>query len=127
MRISRYWLAPALALALGALTVGPAAAETMERTVEKTTTYRGTVSEINPTSSTIILRSETASAPTTYTYNKETKFVDSSGNVVSYEVIKNTPVTVQYTQEGDRMIVTKVIQQPTAVKKETTTTTTDMN
>ena len=127
MRISRFWLAPTRALALGALTAGPAAADMMEKTVEKTTTYKGTVSEINPTSSTIVLRSESSSAPTTYTYNKETKFVDSTGNVVSYEVIKNTPVTVQYTQEGDRMVVTKVIQQPTAVRKETTTTTTDMN
>ena len=127
MRNSRFWLAPALALALGALTVGPATAEMTERTVEKTTTYQGTVSEVNPTASTIILRSESSSAPTTYTYNKETKFVDTSGNVVSYETIKNTPVTVQYTQEGDRMVVTKVISQPAAVRKETTTTTTDMH
>lgn len=124
MRISRYLVAPVVALALGALTVGPAVADTV---VEKTTTYRGTVSEVNPTSSTIILRSETAAAPTTYTYNKETQFVDSEGKVVSYEVIKNSPVTVQYTQDGDRMIVTKVIQQPTVRKETTTTTTKEMN
>lgn len=54
---------------------------------------------------------------------KETIFTDESGKVVSYETIKDSPVTVQYTRDGDRMIVTKVMKQPT-VRKETTTTTT---
>lgn len=92
-------------------------------TTQKTTTYTGTVSEVDPSSSTIILRSESAPQPQTYTYNKETIFTDESGKVVSYETIKDSPVTVQYTRDGDRMIVTKVIKQPT-VRKETTTTTT---
>lgn len=92
-------------------------------TTQKTTTYTGTVSEVNPSSSTIILRSESAQ-PQTYTYNKETIFTDENGHVVSYDAIKDSPVTVQYTREGDRMIVTKVVKQPTTVRKETTTTTT---
>lgn len=115
-------LVPSLALAFGVMIAAPASAD-MER-VEKTTTYTGTVTEVNPTSSTIVLRSESAAAPQTYTYNKETVFVDDAGKVVSYEVIKNSPVTIQYTRDGDRMIVTKVIKQPSVVRKETTTTTT---
>jgi hypothetical protein len=115
-------LVPSLALAFGVMVAAPASAD-MER-IEKTTTYTGTVTEVNPTSSTIVLRSESAAAPQTYTYNKETVFVDDAGKVVSYEVLKNSPVTVQYTRDGDRMIVTKVIKQPSTVRKETTTTTT---
>lgn len=93
-------------------------------TTQKTTTYTGTVSQVDPSASTIILRSESAPQPQTYTYNKETIFTDETGKVVSYEAIKDSPVTVQYTRDGDRMIVTKVMKQPTTVRKETTTTTT---
>ena len=113
-------LVSALALA-GLVTAASVNADTI---TEKTTTYSGTVTEVNPSSSTIILRSQTSSAPTTYTYNKETVFVDPSGNVVSYDVIKDSPVTVSYRQEGDRMIVTKVeATGPRVQRRETTTTT----
>lgn len=112
-------LVSAMALA-GLMTA--AAVDAQMVTTQKTTTYTGTVTEVNPSSSTIILRSESA-APQTYTYNKETIFTDENGKVVSYESIKDSPVTVQYTREGDRMIVTKVVKQPT-VRRETTTTTT---
>ncbi len=120
MRFSRAIVVSSMALALG----GAVAAQA-DTVTEKTTTYEGVVSDVNPGSSTIVLRSETAAAPTTYTFNKETIFTDASGKVVSYEVIKNSPVTVQYTRDGDRMIVTKVVQRPTTVRKETTTTTTE--
>ena len=124
-KLGRALLVPSMALALGAMSASTVLAD-MEKTTtttEKTTTYQGTVSEVNPSSSTIILRSESSSAPTTYTYNKETIFTDDAGKVVTYEAIKDSPVTVTYTRDGDRMIVTKVTKNPT-VKKETTTTTT---
>jgi hypothetical protein len=115
----------AVACALGfGVTVASAQ---MTTTTEKTTTYSGTVSEVNPSASTIILRSESSSAPQTYTYNKETIFTDDTGKVVSYDAIKNSPVTIQYTRDGDRMIVTKVVKQPTTVERKTTTTTTTGN
>lgn len=109
------------ALALAGLV--SAASVNADVITEKTTTYSGTVSEVNPSSSTIILRGD-AAAPSTYTYNKETVFVDEAGKVVAYDTIKDSPVTVTYTREGDRMTVTKVMKQPTTVRKETTTTTT---
>jgi hypothetical protein len=121
MKLIRTLLVPSLALALGATAVHADMATTT--TTEKTTTYKGTISEVNPSSSTIILRSESAAAPTTYTYNKETIFADENGKVVTSEVMKDSPVTVTYTRDGDRMIVTKVTREP-SVRKETTTTTT---
>ena len=78
------------------------AADTAVTTTEKTTTYSGVVSEVNPTTSTIILKSETAPAPVTYNFTKETVFVDAQGDVVSYETIRNSPVTVEYISDpGD--------------------------
>ncbi len=120
MKLARVTLASALALG-GFLTAAAVNAD-MATTTTKTTTYEGTVSEVNPSASTIILRSESSAAPTTYTYNKETVFTDDQGKIVTYEAIKDSPVTVHYTRDGDRMIVTKVTKQP-SVRRETTTTT----
>ena len=118
-------LASALALG-GSAYVANADMATTTKTTEKTTTYSGTVSEVDPSSSTIILKSETATAPQRYTYTKETVFTDNAGHVVSYDTIKNSPVTVHYTRDGDRMIVTKVVQTKpagaTEMRKESTTT-----
>jgi hypothetical protein len=100
------------------------AGDVMEKkTTETTTSYSGTVSEVNPSESHIIIRSESA-APTTYTYNKKTTFVDDSGNTVTYSEIKNKPVTVYYTKEGNDMIVSRVVvTRPTGgmIQKKTTT------
>jgi hypothetical protein len=74
-----------VALALGVLTTFPAGAETVSTT--KTTTYSGMVSDVNPSSSTIAFKTETSSAPVTYTYSKETTFVDAKGNVITSETI----------------------------------------
>ena len=123
MNFGRVMLASTLALSLGFATAAPLRADMVEKTTERTTTYQGTVTEVNPSSSTIIMRSETANAPSTYTYNKETVFVDDQGKIVTYETLKDSPVTLTYTRDGDRMIVTKVTKQP-SVRKETTTTTT---
>jgi hypothetical protein len=118
MKVGRILVVPALALAIGL-----AGSATAQMVTEKTTTYKGTVTEVNPSSSTIILRSESSTAPTTYTYNKETIFTDDAGKVVTYDALKDSPVTIQYTRDGDRMIVTRVTKEPTTVRKETTTTT----
>jgi len=110
---------------LGSVAVGLAADTVI---TEKTTSYSGVVSEINPSSSTIILKSETAPAPVSYNFTKETTFVDAQGNVVSQETIRNAPVTVEYMQEGDRTIVKRVVVTRPAgsvTRKEETTTRTE--
>jgi hypothetical protein len=123
--MNRFTSTFSLALALGLLGSAPVSlAQTSVTTTEKTTTYSGVVSEINPSSSTIILKSETDPAPVTYTFTKETTFVDAQGKVVSYETIRNSPVTVEYIKEGDRTIVRRVVATRPSVtthKEETTT------
>jgi len=82
-----------------------------------TTTSDGTVSEFGP--NTIVVKSTTSTTPLSYSYSKTTTYVDENGNTVSSETVKSgAPVTVYYTQDGDKMIATKVI-----VRKTTTTTT----
>jgi len=102
-------LSAALALGLAGVPALVAADTIQRETTEKTTTYRGTVSDIDPGSSTIILRSESSPEPMRYTFSKKTTFVDDAGNTVSTETIRNRPVTIYTTREGDRLTVSKVI------------------
>ena len=99
------------------------AAEVVERHTTTTTTYSGTVSEISPSSSTIVVKSETAPEPVTYKFNETTTWVDAAGNVITSEQARNSPVTVYYAKEGDSTIVTKVVASQPSVTKQTTTTT----
>ena len=82
-----------------------------------TTTSNGTVSQFGP--DTIVVSSTTSPTPVSYSYSKTTTYVDENGNPVSSETVKSgAPVTIYYTQDGDKMVATKVI-----VRKTTTTTT----
>lgn len=91
--------------------------ETTVKTTATTTESAGTISEFGP--DTIVIRSETSSAPMHYSYTKSTTYVDDTGAPVSIETVKSgLPVTVYYTLEGDRMVANKVV-----VRKTTTTTT----
>ena len=124
MRTKRFTSTLSLALAFGLLGSVSVSLADSTVTTEKTTSYSGVVSDFNTGTSTIILKSETAPAPTTYTFTKETVFVDGQGKVVSQETIRNSPVTVEYIKEGDRMIVRRVVlTTPTSGtrSKETTT------
>jgi hypothetical protein len=122
MKLNRTLSALSLGLALGVMTQASVASADETVTTTKSTTYSGVVSEMNPTSSTIILKSETSAAPVTYTYSKETTFVDSSGNPVSSSAILNSPVTVEYANEGGRTVVRRVVQTgPARVQQKTVT------
>ena len=95
-----------------------ASAQTMapSTTSTTTTTSDGTISQFSP--DTIVVKSTTSADPISYSYSKTTTYVDENGNPVSSETVKSgAPVTVYYTQDGDKMIATKVI-----VRKTTTTT-----
>ena len=112
--------------ALAVAAVSASADMTKETT---TTTYSGTVSSVSPTSSTIVMKTESAPAPQQYTYTEKTTWVDSAGNTVSRDAIQNQPVTIYTEKQGDQIVVTKVIAQktvsaPATVEKKTTTTTT---
>ena len=70
-----------------------------------------------------------------YSYTKTTTYVDQNGNPVTMDIVKSgMPVTVYYTQDGDKMIASKVVVQrtttttdasgaPVTETKKTTTTT----
>jgi hypothetical protein len=122
MKMKRTLTALSFGLALGLLTQAPVASADETVTTTKSTTYSGVVSEMNPSNSTIILRSESSSAPVSYTYSKETTFVDSAGNPVSSSAILNSPVTVEYSNEGGRTVVRRVVQTgPARVQQKTVT------
>jgi hypothetical protein len=108
---------------------------TSESTTTTTTTSAGTVSDFTP--SVITVRSESSSAPVSYSYSKTTTYVDENGNPVSQETVRSgAPVTVYYTRDGDRMVASKVVVHrsvteaptpapaPVVEEKKTTTTTT---
>ena len=85
-------------------------------TTTSTTTSAGTVSQFSP--DTIVVKTTTSADPISYSYTKTTTYVDENGNPVSTETVKSgAPVTVYYTQDGDKMVATKVV-----VRKATTTT-----
>lgn len=97
-----------------AQTAAPSATST---TTTSTTTSAGTVSQFSP--DTIVVKTTTSVDPISYSYTKTTTYVDEDGNAVSSETVKSgAPVTVYYTQDGDKMVATKVV-----VRKTTTTTT----
>jgi len=95
-----------LALAMSA-SAGSAGMEQRETTT--TTTYSGTISDVSPSSSTIILQSDSSPQTVKYVYNDETVWLDPAGNTVAMETVRNQPVTVYYEKEGDQTVVTKVV------------------
>jgi hypothetical protein len=121
-----------LVLALAVLIMPCALFAQQEKVTVTTTETTGTISDVKP--DTIVVRTETSSSPTSYSYTKSTTYVDDKGSPVSIETVKSgMPVTVYYTREGDRMIANRVVvrkttttttEHPTIEKKTSTTTTT---
>lgn len=121
---------------LGAMLAIPslvsAQVEATTQSTTSSTTSDGTVSEFSPDA--ITVQTQSSPAPVSYTFSKTTTYVDESGNPVSVDVVKSgIPVTVYYTQDGDRMVASKVVVRkivttdaaaPVIEQKKTTTTTT---
>ncbi|EKD40038.1 MAG: hypothetical protein ACD_75C00196G0005 [uncultured bacterium] len=83
----------------------------------KTTETVGTLSELSPDS--IVVRTETNTTPLKYSSTKTTTYVDELGKPVAVETVKSgLPVTVYYTQDGNRLVANKVM-----IRRTTTTTT----
>ena len=77
-------------------------------TRETTTTTTGTISDFG--TGRIVVRTESASEPLSYTYSKTTTYVDEAGNPVSIETVKSgLPVTIHYSKVGDSLVASKVI------------------
>jgi len=117
-------------LLTGTLTAANIGFSQTSETTTSTTTSAGTLSEFG--TDTMMIRTETSPDPVSYSYSKTTSYVDEAGNPVSIETVKTgLPVTVYYTQVGDKMVATKVIVKKAVVvpaaatveEKKTTTTT----
>jgi hypothetical protein len=95
-------------------------------TTQSTTTATGTVTTYTPGTDYITFRAGTTGTPVRYYYTRDTSVLDPEGHVVTWSAVRpDLPATVYYVQEGDRMIVRKIVlSKPAVVEKETTTTTT---
>jgi hypothetical protein len=80
-----------------------------------------------PGSEYMTFRTETSASPVRYYYTKDTTIVDPAGQTVTWSDIRpDMPATVYYANEGDRVVVRKIVlSQPVTVHKKTTTTTTE--
>jgi hypothetical protein len=118
---SRFTRKPARIFALSIATLGLVAAsanaEVVSREVRETT-VTGTVSEVTPSSRMVITSS--TGAPTTYTIDKKTVFVDEAGNVVSYEQVRGQPVKIYVSESKEQPVVVERV----VLSKPTTSTTT---
>ncbi len=90
-----------------------------------TTTSAGSFVNVAPSGDYFTFSATAGAEPNRYYYSKETTVVDPSGRTVAWNEIRpEMPAKVYYVQEGDRMIVRKVVlERPVTVEKTTTTTT----
>lgn len=83
----------------------------------------GTVTEYGPDR--VIIRQREGVEPVPYAFTRQVEYVDEAGNPVTREVItRDTPVTVRYVQEGDRMLVNRVVVHRRVAAPATTATVT---
>ncbi|MBY0279763.1 hypothetical protein K2Z84_30885 [Candidatus Binatia bacterium] len=100
-------LAASLTLASGAL-----ADSVTSREVTETKTISGTVSDVTPSSRIVV--TSTTGAPTTYTLDQRTVFVDEAGNVVSYDQVRGQPVKIYVSENKEQPVVVErvVVSKP---------------
>ena len=88
------------------------------------TTTKGAFTEYVPGSETMVVRTETSSAPLRYVVSKQTTIVDESGAPVAIERISpGSPLSIQYTGTGEQLVASRiVVQKAAAVTTEPVTT-----
>ena len=95
-------------------------------TTTAVTTSDGAFTEFVPASETVVIRSETNPTPLRYVVTKETTIVDETGAVVAIDKISTgSPMSVQYTGTGDRLVASRiVVRKPVIATEQKTATTT---
>jgi hypothetical protein len=98
-------------------------AQVRAQTSTTVTTTKGAFTEYVPGSQTVMMRTETNPVPSRYVVTKQTTIVDESGAPVAIERISaGSPVAIEYTGTGERLIVSRiVVQRPAAVTAPVTT------
>jgi hypothetical protein len=95
------------------LAVGICTTELRAQATTTVTTTKGAFTEYVPGSETMVVRTETSSAPLRYVVSKQTTIVDESG----------APLSIQYTGTGEQLVASRiVVQKPAAVTTEPVTT-----
>ena len=102
-----------LLLSIGLAAIAPFAwgQTSSTTTTTTTTTGAGTITEFTP-GSTIVLKE--TSGPRTYHFGNEVVYVTKSGKVIEPDVVRTRikvgiPVHVQYTGEGENVVVNRVV------------------
>lgn len=107
--------------------------EARAQTTTTVTTSRGAFTEFVPGSETVVVRTDANPAPMRYVVTKQTSIVDETGApVLVNQIAPGSPLSVQYTTTGDRLVASRIIVQhapvaataPGVVERSTTTTTT---
>jgi hypothetical protein len=77
------------------------------------TTTNGAFTEYVPGSETMVVRSETGTSPLRYSVTKQTTIVDETGAPVAIDRISpGSPLSIQYTGSGDRLVASRVVVRP---------------
>ena len=97
--------------------------EVRAQTTTTVTTTKGAFTEYVPGSETMVVRTETSSAPLRYVVTKQTTIVDESGAPVAIERISpGSPLSIQYSGTGDHLVASRIIvQRPATVTAPVTT------
>ncbi len=127
-----------MGVALVAIGVCICCAEMRAQTTTTVTTTRGAFTQFVPDSETVVLRSDTSTAPSRYIVTKTTTVVDETGAPVAIQNISpGVPLSVDYTPTGDQLVASRIVVHRAGVvgtavtsgpvtteQRDTTTTTT---
>lgn len=103
------------------------------QTTTTVTTSNGAFAEYVPNSETVVVKTETSSAPLRYTVTKQTTIVDEAGAPVAIERISpGSQLAIDYSGSGERLVASRIVVRkqatvktaPVVTEKQTTTTTT---
>ena len=127
-------------LAMGFCLASTAVLAQTAQTTTTVTTSKGAFTEYVPNSQTVVLRTETSSAPLRYTVTKQTTIVDETGAPVAIERISpGSQLAVDYSGTGERLVASRIVVHkpatvttttapvttvPATTERQTTTTTT---
>ena len=102
-------------LALG-LCLAPIAA--FAQTTTTVTTSNGAFTDYVPNSETLVVRTQTSSAPLRYTVTKQTTIVDEAGAPVAIERISpGSQLAIDYSGSGERLVASRIIVRKQATVK----------
>ena len=121
---SHYMKIDIIKIGVALLAIGICTTEMRAQATTTVTTTKGAFTEYVPGSETMVVRTETSSAPLRYVVSKQTTIVDASGAPVAIERISpGSPLSIQYTGTGEHLVASRiVVQKPAAVTTEPVTT-----